>query len=489
MLAWQAILAQAERLGVTPFVRLPGSVPNASQCLSAFDVFLNTSRYEGLSIATLEALASGLSVVASRVGGQGEVGAPGLSLLAFDAPDAAWAAAVAATLGQRPEKPAWLGFPAIRVWTLCHLAPAVVPGRGVLFVTANLNAGGAQRSLTNLAVVLRDRIPLEIAVCGDSSADAFSGALRAAGVVRFCTAASRDCFDHAEALVRRIAQIRPAAVCFWNVDPKVKLLVTKTLAFTGLRFIDVSPGAYAFEELDATREFQQWIAYSEAEYCARLDCLVLKYRAAAPEGLRVRTATIPNGVAISSRTRDRFDARLTKVVVSGRVAPSKFLVEIVAAMRRVWAQRPDAELHVLGTAELRHREYADAFLHAAGDELGRRVHVHGAAFDAPERLADYDVAIVLGEHQGCPNAVLEALAAGVPVVANDSGGTRELIVDGQTGLLVRDRDPTSVAAALLRILSDTALAQRLSRAGRARVMRRYSMQRMADAYVKLFNSV
>ena len=244
MLAWQAILAQAERLGVAEFVRLPGQIEEASRCLAAFDALLNTSRYEGLSIATLEALAAGLSVVASRVGGQGEIGAPGLSLLPFDAPDAQWADTLAASLLSRPAPPTWLGFPAFRSWTLCHLAPDFAPLDGVLFVTANLNAGGAQRSLVNLAVALRSRLAFEIAVCGESSTAAFSESLREAGVPCFRTAVSRDCFDHAEALVRRIVQRAPRSVCFWNLDPKVKLLVVKTLANARLRFIDVSPGSY-----------------------------------------------------------------------------------------------------------------------------------------------------------------------------------------------------------------------------------------------------
>ena len=104
-----------------------------------------------------------------------------------------------------------------------------------------------------------------------------------------------------------------------------------------------------------------------------------------------------------------------------------------------------------------------AALAAVGDDLDAGVFVHGATPDAPARLADYDVAIVLGESQGCPNAVLEALAAGVPVVANDSGGTRELILHGRTGLLLRERDPAAVAAAVTRLLLDPALAPRCPR--------------------------
>lgn len=489
LLAWHAVLAQARRLGVSPRVRLPGYVADASRCLSAFDLFLNTSRYEGLSIATLEALAARLPVVASRVGGQGEISAPGLTLLAFDAADSDWAGAVREVLARMaPAAPAWVGFPAERVWTLCHLAHEFAPGRGVLFVTANLNAGGAQRSLVNLALALHDRLHMEIAVCGNSSSSAFSQVLSAAGVAHFRSAASRDCMDHAEALVRHIMAQQPAAVCFWNADPKLKLLLAKTLAFTRLRFVDVSPGAYAFEEMRATRPFQECIAFSEEEYYARLDRLVLKYIAAPPEGARTCATVIANGVKIPRRVRQGA-RRTARIVVSGRIAPSKYLVEIVEAMREVWLSFPYAQLHVLGRAEVRHADYARLFLRYLDAELGRRVFVHGAAFDAPERIAEYDIALVLGENQGCPNAVLEAMAAGVPVVANDSGGTRELIVDGRTGLLLPDREPRSVARALARLLSDQALADRLARAGLAQVKRRFSMTRMARDYERLFKGL
>ena len=92
----------------------------------------------------------------------------------------------------------------------------------MLFVTANLNAGGAQRSLTNLARALAGRVPLEIAVTGRSSSAAFFATLREAGVTVYRTSDARDAFDHAEALVRRIAGSSIGVVCFWNVDAKVK---------------------------------------------------------------------------------------------------------------------------------------------------------------------------------------------------------------------------------------------------------------------------
>jgi len=493
-LAWSALLTLAQHLGVDSRVRLAGFVNHAADCLPAFDMLLNTSRHEGLSIATLEALAAGLPVVASAVGGQGEIPAPELALMPTDATDAQWASTIEHALDRPPDHatsaPAWRGFPAHRVWTLFHLAQDYVAQPGVLFVTANLNAGGAQRSLCNLALALNSSMRFEIAVCDDSSSDYFHNTLKSAGIIVHRSAATRDCFDHAEAIVQRTVAERHATICFWNVDAKVKLLLVKALAHTAARLIDVSPGGYAFEEMHATRDFQQWIAYAENEYYARLDALVLKYRGDAPAAARGRVKVIPNGVSLPSQHAVGKSApRPAPVIaVSGRIAPSKFVLEVVASMRLLWRTHPQAELHLLGRAEPRHAAYARELLATIGIELGRRIFVHGAVFDAPERLSDYSAALILGEHQGSPNAVLEALAAGVPVVANDSGGTREMVFNGRTGLLLRERTPSAIAAALARVIGDPGLAQRLAHAGRRHVEKNFSMLQMASTYRMLFES-
>ena len=480
MLAWRAVIEQCRRLELCDRVRMPGFVADASRVLAAFDVVLNTSLYEGLSIATLEALTAGLPVVASAVGGQGELDAPGLNLLPRDAPLGCWVDALDTMSARAAAPPSWLDFPSARVWTLMHLPPIEAGDNGTLFVTANLNAGGAQRSLVNLVRALGTSLELEVAVCGDSSSAAFGMALRSAGVSVWRTSAGRDAFDHAEALLRHAACKGPRTIVFWNVDAKVKLLVAKRLEHSRVRLIDVSPGAYAFEEMDATATFQSCIGFTAAQYYNRLQRLVVKYGARIPVDAKV--AVIPNGVfkpATSARTVRRAPRR---VVVSGRIAPTKFLLEIVAAMRTVWHRIDDACLHVLGPVEPRHRHYLEALLTAAGDDLERRVFLHGAAFDAPERLADFDLALVIGHHQGCPNAVLEAMAAGLPVIANDSGGTRELVIDGHTGILLPNPAPATIAAGLMRLMSDSRLSHRLARAGERHVARRFSMRAMSARY-------
>ena len=90
---------------------MPGFLPDAAACLPAFDLLLNTSDYEGTSIASLEALVNGVPVVASRVGGQGELAADGLRLVDKDAPLDAWTDAVETALHRTPPFPAWTGFP------------------------------------------------------------------------------------------------------------------------------------------------------------------------------------------------------------------------------------------------------------------------------------------------------------------------------------------------------------------------------------------
>ena len=283
-------------------------------------------------------------------------------------------------------------------------------------------------------MALAGRVPLEIAVTGRSSSAAFVSTLRAAGVPVYRTSDSRDCFDHAEALVRRVAASPIATVCFWNVDAKVKLLLAKTLGWTSVKLIDVSPGDFAFDEMAATGDFQRWIAFSAAQYAG-------PSRSAGAEVPRPGAARAPDDRHSQRRPRSapaEESLRCAATPPRGQRRASRRRSSCSRSWPRgVWCapRVPGVELHMLGPAETRHRDYADRVLAAAGDDLDRGVFVHGATPDAPERLADYDVAVVLGESQGCPNAVLEALAAGVPVVANDSGGTRELIIDGRTGLL------------------------------------------------------
>ena len=104
-------------------------------------------------------------------------------------------------------------------------------------------------------------------------------------------------------------------------------------------------------------------------------------------------------------------------------------------------------------------------------------------------LPQFDAFVVIGQDQGCPNALLEALAAGLPCIANDDGGTGDQIIDERTGMLVHDREPATIARAIVRVLADRPLAERLGRAGREHALRSFSLQTMVSRYDALFASL
>lgn len=473
------IAAAAAAHGMASRLKLPGFVDPIEPYYAAFDALVNVSRFEGLSIAAQEALAAGLPVVATDVGGQREIAHARLAILGAGAS----AREFAERLARLPVRTQLRDETPPRVpctWSLtlagrrCAGDPLVT-----LFATANLNAGGAQRSLVNLARALRGRHAFAIAVCGDSTHPAFSGELCDLGIEAFRPAPETDCLALAESLLARANARGARNLCFWNMDPKVKLLVAK-FAPPALRLLDVSPGHYAFEELEASADFADAIGYSRDDYYRRLDVLVLKY--AAPDHPRVRRVEgIPNGVAdIAGRRAQPVSPRF---LVSGRLAPSKRLEAILEAFAIVHARHPAAELHFVGQAEERHAAYAeDLALNAST----LPVRFRGAMPDLAHLREPFTAAVVIGTHQGSPNAVLEAMAAGIPVIANASGGTAGMVRTGDTGwLLSQAATAGEIAAAMQEAIVDAGAAARLAHAGREFVRRHHGMDDMADRYLAI----
>lgn len=491
---WRATCRRGADLGLAGRVRMPGFVHPVQPWLAACDAFLNLSRHEGLSMAVREALDLGLPVVATAVGGQEEIGEPGLSLLPPGAPDADFAARLAAAVDAPPRStgPAPRSLASERLYRVAAAGARWSPSRDgpALFATANLNAGGAQRSLVNLARTLAVQgRAVAVRVGGESTHPHFPAALAAAGVDLRRLAEDRDALVQAEALLAEAARLGAACLCFWNCDPRVKLLVS-CFAPPAARLVDVSPGHDSFLEMAGTGDFQEAIAWSAADWWRRLDRLVLKYPVPAadlPPEVTGRVRVVPNGVpmvpsASPASVAPAAAGGVRRIVVQGRLAPSKKLDVILAAMEAVWQSMADAELHVFGQAEPRHAAVAAMVTDAAARASGR-IRLHGADPGLPERLGAFDLAVVLGRHQGCPNAVLEAMAAGLPVIANDSGGTGQLVRDGRTGrLLPEDADATMLAAVIADALADPGRLAAWGAAGRERAATGFSMAGMAEAY-------
>ena len=162
-----------------------------------------------------------------------------------------------------------------------------------------------------------------------------------------------------------------------------------------------------------------------------------------------------------------------------RLAPVKGQRELIEALPRL--ARTDAVAVLAG----RDLEAGGAFaqeLEALAAERGVRDRVVLAGYRADVRalLAAADVFVLPSWIEGLPLTVLEAMAAGKPVVATGVGGTPEAVVDGETGLLVPPGDVGALAETLDAVLADAALAQRLGEAGRRRVEERFTAAAMCE---------
>ncbi len=488
--ALQATRAQTKRLGLENFVLFTGEIPSVEPLLAAFDVFLNTSLFEGLSVAALEARAAGLPLVLSAVGGQSELSGPNVTLLPPPFEPRQYAEAVIRASGAARQA---LATPALshRLWALYGRRIRVPRASRlrVLFVTANLNAGGAQRSLFNLLRDLPADIRAELCVTHASTSSYFLDRLRRAGVPVFRPCDSSNPFDIAEALLDTNAAGLPQLVCFWNADPKLKLLLAKVLAHVPAGIVDVSPGPAMYHEMEAVAEFQQAIAYSAAQYFARLDALVVKYAAGVQEAQArtqsTRIELIPNGVAVPLRRPS--GPRAPRLITAGRIAPAKHLEILLDAMRRIWAAHPECELHIAGQAEPRFHEWFERLWARARRD--RRVRLLGPLPHFPSLVSGYTALMLASDQQGCPNTSLEALAAGVPVIANDDGGTCEQVIDGKTGFLLPRPEADLYAERALRLLRDPALRTRLGASGRVHVTENFPLQSMRERYFALMRGL
>jgi L-malate glycosyltransferase len=200
-----------------------------------------------------------------------------------------------------------------------------------------------------------------------------------------------------------------------------------------------------------------------------------------------RIVEIPNGVDMGP-VRPRPDAAaVAKVVFVGRLHEQKGLGTLLAAAAHIRRQRPDLafriELLGEGPEEARLRE------HAARLDLDGHVRFRGHRDDVAAELAAADVFVLPSRAEGISNALLEALSVGAPAVVSDLPGNRAVIVHERSGLIVPVDEPGPLAQALIRLLEDEGLRDRLGTAGRRTIEERFTIGAVAAAYAALYGEL
>ncbi len=173
------------------------------------------------------------------------------------------------------------------------------------------------------------------------------------------------------------------------------------------------------------------------------------------------------------------------VVSIGRHVPEKGYRHLVDGAALLARTKPGVHWILVGDGELRGE------LEAQARRLGLAPHVRFAGWrdDVAEVLALADVFVLPSESEGFGRVLVEAMAMGRPVVATNVGGIPDIVLDGETGLLVEPADPAALASAVGALLDEPARAARLGAAGRARAESTFSLGAHVDAVERVYDEI
>jgi len=201
------------------------------------------------------------------------------------------------------------------------------------------------------------------------------------------------------------------------------------------------------------------------------------------EGLAARSiAVIPNGLDPAVFTDRLRPGRIRTIVTVANLRPEKSHDTLITAAATLAASYRELRFQIVGDGPRRRELETLAVARGVAD----RVEFLGHREDIPSVLAAADAFVLPSRTEAFPNSALEAMAAGLPVVASAVGGLVDLIDHGRTGLLTTPGDADALVSALRYLIDDPARAIAIGRAARAEVRRQYSFDRMVAAFEDLY---
>lgn len=185
------------------------------------------------------------------------------------------------------------------------------------------------------------------------------------------------------------------------------------------------------------------------------------------------------------KNRLGIDTRKKCITFSGRLVPLKRLDILLKAVQAVSRKRKDFMVVILGQGEL------EAGLKKMASELGIDSHVlfKGHVPNILDYLHATDLFVFPSEKEGMPNALLEAMACGLPVIATRIGGAIDIIEDKKNGLLVTAGDVEELKDAMLKLLEDEQLSKSISEEAYRTIREKYYIDKVAGKYISLYKRV
>jgi len=214
------------------------------------------------------------------------------------------------------------------------------------------------------------------------------------------------------------------------------------------------------------------------------------------EGLGSRLSVVHNGVTPPAPVGDSAAARRklgipeegVLVGLYGQLVVHKGPLEFIEAARIALQRAPELRFAIAGAGPESFRARVRSTLQASG--VAERIHLLPPQPSGEPLIAATDVVcLATTTPDPFPRAVLEAMAAGKPVAAFDSGGTGEMVVDGTTGLIVPTGETAALAEAFVRLSADPGLRESMGRAGEQRAREEFTLSRHVDRMEELFRGM
>ena len=359
-----------------------------------------------------------------------------------------------------------------------------LPMKRVLMVTDGLDNGGAERQMTLLARNLPAGYEVEVFSLRDGP---YAAVLRSAGIpLRISARAWRYDISPAFGLWREIARWRPDIVHSWgwmsDSAAAVACAVLRVARVNGTIRNARLPERWAGITRFLAAHADAVIANSQAGLDA--------YELSIPTAFVVHNGFEAGRAALGRRAMAPEPRAIPEIVMAARMVPEKdfdTLLDAAELLRRSGAR---ARFTLMGTGADRERLEDRG---RALAEAGTGVTVTDCGLEVMPVLAAADIGVLLTDPrhhaEGLSNSIMEYMACGLPVVCTDSGGNREIVVDGETGTVVPPCDPPAVADALRRLLDEPETARRFGEAGKRRIDTAFSTKVMVDKTISVYESV
>jgi len=365
----------------------------------------------------------------------------------------------------------------------------------ILYLITSTNVGGTEKALLELIRHI-DRKEFKVYVCSVKKPGTFAKALAKEADGFFSlklsegggVAAIGGFIPAVLRLIKLIRAVSPSILhCFLfraNIVGRIAGRIARVpIIISSVRVIEAQRAKHLIDRLTAPLA-THYLAVSQAARNHTIHNAKIS---------PTKIVTIYNGIKCNGEHTEKSAWRSTLSLspsavllgLIGRFHKQKGHIVLLKALPFILAQAPHT--HVLFCGEGRE----EACLKVMAQDLGLEGHVHfvGLIENAYQMLSQIDIVVVPSLWEGMPNVVLEAMAAGRPVVASNIAGMDEVVVTGETGLLCKPDDPHALANAILELIRDPSLMKHMGRAGYELVRQRFQISTMVGQTVQYYRKL